>query len=282
MSQNSLVLPTTGTLAGLTLVSGLNSAIDSLNTLNSGGSAPSTTEADQWWMDTTNGLLKQRDGGNANWIIQAIRGIANGGGVRHSGFGSNIAASTTLTASQIGQVISLTPSGAITLTMPSAATCPSGSGFLFRNIGSAAVSIAVQGTDTTSISGSIYPGETVWMSSNGLGGGSGVWVDIFHAVSAVSRSTGATASSGFLRGVGGVIDQWGTFTGTTNSGGGLGVTFPEAFPNACFIPVCCPGDSNATAMTTEVIAAQVTTSGFGVATNFASTPVRINFMAKGN
>ncbi len=40
-SQNNLYNPTTGTLAGLSMVQGFNNALDSVNTCNSGGSAPS-------------------------------------------------------------------------------------------------------------------------------------------------------------------------------------------------------------------------------------------------
>jgi hypothetical protein len=68
MSQNSLVLPTTGTVTGLTMVQDMNLALDSLNTNNSGASAPATTEAFQWWVDSTNNLLKMRDETNSTWI----------------------------------------------------------------------------------------------------------------------------------------------------------------------------------------------------------------------
>jgi hypothetical protein len=68
MSQNSLVLPTSGTLSGLAAVEAVNAALDTLNTLAAGASAPSTPEAGQLWHDTTNNLLKIRSVDNTAWI----------------------------------------------------------------------------------------------------------------------------------------------------------------------------------------------------------------------
>ncbi|MFZ0052039.1 MAG: tail fiber protein [Desulfobaccales bacterium] len=73
-SQNSLVVPD-GT--GAQVRAGFNNAIDTLNTVNSGPSAPATTEAYMLWADTTNNLLKQRDAANATWIVLGTLGAAN-------------------------------------------------------------------------------------------------------------------------------------------------------------------------------------------------------------
>jgi hypothetical protein len=48
--------------------SDLNNQLLALGTLSSGGSAPSTTYAYQFWADTTAGILKQRNGANSAWI----------------------------------------------------------------------------------------------------------------------------------------------------------------------------------------------------------------------
>jgi hypothetical protein len=72
MSQNSLVLPTTGTVSGLTMTQDINSALDTLNTCASGGSAPSSPEDCQLWADTTNNLLKQWDATNSVWQIVGV------------------------------------------------------------------------------------------------------------------------------------------------------------------------------------------------------------------
>lgn len=46
----------------------LNNALSAIATNNSGGSAPSTTYANQWWYDTTNDLLKIRNEADTAWI----------------------------------------------------------------------------------------------------------------------------------------------------------------------------------------------------------------------
>jgi hypothetical protein len=71
MSQGTTILPTVGTVSGLTMVGDMNAALDALLTNNSGSSAPSSPEAYQFWLDTsgTNKLLKQRNGSNNAWII---------------------------------------------------------------------------------------------------------------------------------------------------------------------------------------------------------------------
>jgi hypothetical protein len=68
MSQNSLVIPTSGTLSGLAAMQAVNAALDTLNTLASGASAPSSPEAGQFWHDTTNNILKLRSLDNTTWI----------------------------------------------------------------------------------------------------------------------------------------------------------------------------------------------------------------------
>jgi len=68
MSQNSLTLPTTGTVSGLQMTQAANNALDMLNTLASGASAPGSPEAGQLWHDTTNNILKLRSLDNTSWI----------------------------------------------------------------------------------------------------------------------------------------------------------------------------------------------------------------------
>jgi microcystin-dependent protein len=75
-SQNPLVVPD-GT--GAQVRAGFNNAIDSLNTVESGPSAPTTTSAYMLWADTTNNLLKQRDAANATWIVLGALGVAQMG-----------------------------------------------------------------------------------------------------------------------------------------------------------------------------------------------------------
>jgi len=78
MSQNSLILPTTGTVSGLQMTQDLNYALDTLNTLNSGASAPGTAEAGMLWHDTTNNLIKLRNLANSAWIVVGAVDETNG------------------------------------------------------------------------------------------------------------------------------------------------------------------------------------------------------------
>jgi hypothetical protein len=53
---------------GATVRADINSALQSLAECSSGATAPSTTFAYQWWADTGNDLLKQRNAANSAWI----------------------------------------------------------------------------------------------------------------------------------------------------------------------------------------------------------------------
>lgn len=69
--QSSLSAPTTGTLPGLTMVNDYNSAINAVNTCNSGASAPSNQlsggpSAGNCWYNTSTGAVQYYDG--ASWL----------------------------------------------------------------------------------------------------------------------------------------------------------------------------------------------------------------------
>lgn len=49
----------------------INNALSAIATNNSGGSAPSTTYANQWWYDTGANLLRIRNEANTGWIVAA-------------------------------------------------------------------------------------------------------------------------------------------------------------------------------------------------------------------
>ncbi len=49
----------------------INNALNAIATNNSGGSAPSTTYASQWWYDTGANLLRIRNEANTGWITAA-------------------------------------------------------------------------------------------------------------------------------------------------------------------------------------------------------------------
>lgn len=79
----------------------INDAFAALFSLSSGAAAPSTTVAYQWWADTANGLLKQRNAANTAWITRGdlataflqpadIASGGSGGLLREDGDGSSL------------------------------------------------------------------------------------------------------------------------------------------------------------------------------------------------
>lgn len=54
--------------SGATVRADINSALQALASNSSGASGPSTTYAYQFWCDTTNGLMKQRNSANSAWL----------------------------------------------------------------------------------------------------------------------------------------------------------------------------------------------------------------------
>jgi hypothetical protein len=88
MSQNSAVLPTTGTVSGLTMTQNMNLALDSLLTNFSGSSAPAPAQAGQYWVDTSVAgafVLKQRNSANTAWITIGKIDLPNLGAAQRAG-----------------------------------------------------------------------------------------------------------------------------------------------------------------------------------------------------
>lgn len=54
--------------AGATVRADINNVLSAIVSQNSGAAAPSPSFAFQWWMDTTNDILKQRNAANSVWI----------------------------------------------------------------------------------------------------------------------------------------------------------------------------------------------------------------------
>jgi hypothetical protein len=86
-SQNSCVIPTTGTLSGLTLVQDINACAGSILSVFSGASAPSP--ATQWmlWLNTVTNTIEQFDGTSwvPIWTVDAANHLAQvqiGGGAQ--------------------------------------------------------------------------------------------------------------------------------------------------------------------------------------------------------
>lgn len=66
--QESIALGVTGVFSGLTNNQNANKALETLATCFAGPTAPTTTYANQFWADTANDLLKQRNAANNAWI----------------------------------------------------------------------------------------------------------------------------------------------------------------------------------------------------------------------
>jgi len=68
MSQDTLDIPTTGTLSGLALVQKINSGQQALASNSSGSTPPSKTYPCQFWVDTSTNRLRMRNVANTAWI----------------------------------------------------------------------------------------------------------------------------------------------------------------------------------------------------------------------
>jgi len=74
MSQHDYVIANG---SGSAVRSDINDALGAIQTLNSGSSAPSTTVAYMLWLDTSNNLLKMRNGSNNGWLEIGSSNTAN-------------------------------------------------------------------------------------------------------------------------------------------------------------------------------------------------------------
>lgn len=69
MSQNPIVLPTTGTFSGLQEQDYINNALDTLNTKWSGAGAPSSPEVGQYWLNTNVSPYQLNMWDGSQWVI---------------------------------------------------------------------------------------------------------------------------------------------------------------------------------------------------------------------
>jgi hypothetical protein len=65
--------------SGLSFRQDLNNALAAIVSQNSGATEPSTTYAYQIWLDTANGLVKQRNASNNGWVTVGVLGATNWG-----------------------------------------------------------------------------------------------------------------------------------------------------------------------------------------------------------
>ncbi len=74
MSQTDLNV---ANASGAAVRTDLNAHLDALVSQSSGASAPSTTFPNQWWLDTSTNILKQRDNANTSWVNTASKAGTN-------------------------------------------------------------------------------------------------------------------------------------------------------------------------------------------------------------
>ncbi len=70
MSQTDLNV---ANASGAAVRADINAHLDALASQSSGASAPSTTFPNQWWLDTSTNILKQRDNANTTWVNTASK-----------------------------------------------------------------------------------------------------------------------------------------------------------------------------------------------------------------
>tara|TARA_Y100001963_G_scaffold160000_1_gene266918 strand:- start:440 stop:1345 length:906 start_codon:yes stop_codon:yes gene_type:complete len=98
--------------------SDLNSVLDAIHSTNSGGSEPSTTVAYMLWADTTNNLLKIRNGANNGWVSLGSINTAN--------LGLAALASPTFTGTVTAPELDLTGTTSLKLPVGTTAQRPTG------------------------------------------------------------------------------------------------------------------------------------------------------------
>lgn len=121
MSQGQTVLPTTGTVSGLSMTQDTNAALNALLTDNSGSSAPTNTlsgtpEKGQTWLDTsvTPNALRKYDG--SNWNVVGYFDAVNSIWIPPVGGGQAAVASASTTDIFATPASSISVSGTSTIT----------------------------------------------------------------------------------------------------------------------------------------------------------------------
>lgn len=137
MSQNDMNI---ADQAGAAFRSDLNGALQALATLSSGATAPATTYAYQYWLDSTSGQLKQRNAANSGWIVRATAAEA---------FTLSRSSNTILAEADRQKVLIAT--GSYTQTLTAAATL--GDGWYIDIIVDSGVTLTLDPNSTEQIDG---------------------------------------------------------------------------------------------------------------------------------
>lgn len=158
MSQAVTVIPTTGTLPGLTMVQDINAALDCLLTNNSGATAPAQApEAYQTWADTTKKNLSM-------YIGSSWRPMMNINSFTYQ----SKTATYAVVAADFGTFIDAT-SGTWSLTLTAAATLTDAFWVEFKNSGTGLITIDPNGAELIDGLSTllIYPGQSIVLQCTG-------------------------------------------------------------------------------------------------------------------
>jgi len=170
---------------------------------------------------------------------------------RGPSFGTNtaVSTSTTLTASNVGQMVIGTQSAPITVTLPAAASAYNGAGLGFYNFGTANETIVTQGSDQTArgTSVTLIPGaswvveastagywRTVSQYDNSPFNSAVVAGAIDNAISLASSGVTIAAGSNVLTAVGASFASTDVGKAIIVPGAGAAVAAPAAVPGATF------------------------------------------------
>lgn len=144
--------------AGAAFRSDLNAELQALVSFSSGATAPATTYAYQYWIDTTTNTLKRRNAANSAWIVIDTRDEA---------FVVSRSSNTILGLSDYGKTFLATST--FTQTLTAAATLGDGWFCFYRNDGAGVITIDPNSSETidglTTIT--LQPAESIRIGCNG-------------------------------------------------------------------------------------------------------------------
>lgn len=168
--QNDFVV---ANASGATVRGDLNGALQSLATLSSGASAPTTTYAHMLWADTTSSTLKRRNAANTGWLV--VRTLQEASVLARS-------SNTIVGVDDMGRTLNCTST--FTQTLTAAATLGDGFWFWIRNNGTGYIKIDPNGAETIDGAATITlaPGDSCAVLCNGT---------LFITVSRARNSTPA-------------------------------------------------------------------------------------------
>ena len=155
--------------------------------------------------------------------------------------------------------------------------------FVATNAAAARTALGVSASGDTVFTGTAAAARTAL-------GASTIGANVFVASTntAAEDAMGVTrslAASGYRKTGDGLIEQWGTTTGTTGAASSIVVTFPIAFPTSAYTVVAINGDTAATLASVSVNALISTqfsaTFVIGASGVGSGVAVRVNWIAKG-